>query len=141
MFGFFATYLPCHTVVLGLICRHRDIENSTYLKIILIKKTFVLSLLFTIKNFNLRKCLKQRKLTLKVQFRHFSSEPHYVNLQNTTFSSKPIHFFDKIKLILNSPGLNKKKTELPQNRTSSMDVPICKVYVYKIGTYIEQLPW
>ena len=34
-----------------------------------------------------------RKLTLKLQFRHFSTEPHFVNLQNTTFSLKPI--FDK----------------------------------------------
>ena len=33
-----------------------------------------------------------RKLTLKVPFQHFSTEPHYVNLQNTTFSLKPILF-------------------------------------------------
>ena len=42
-----------------------------------------------------------KKLTLTVQFWHF--------LQNATFSLKSIHFFfDKIKLILDPPGLNKK---------------------------------
>lgn len=33
---------------------------------------------------------------------------HYVNLQNKNISLKAIHFYDKIKLILDPPGLSKK---------------------------------
>ena len=68
-------FLAQHTVVLWLICRHREKGNSTYMKVILTKNlTFIsflksffnlkaycivilLSLLFTIKSFNFRKCL------------------------------------------------------------------------------------
>ena len=48
------------------------------------------------------------KLTLKVQFWHFSREPYCIDLQNATFFLKPIHFFCIIELILDTPGLNKK---------------------------------
>ena len=49
--------------------------------------------------FNDKKNLKKNSwfMTLKVWFCHLSTVPHYVNLQNTTFSLKPIIFFDKIK--------------------------------------------
>ena len=53
----------------------------------------------------------QKKIIEEYQFRwpsQFWTVPYYVYLQNTTFSFKPIHFFDKIKLILDTPGLNKK---------------------------------
>ena len=42
-------------------------------------------------------------MTLKIDL----TVPHYVNLQNTTFTLKPIHFFDNIMLILDPPGLKK----------------------------------
>ena len=37
--------------------------------------------------------------------------PHYINLQNATFSLKAIHFFDKIKLILDDSGLTEQKNQ------------------------------
>ena len=52
----FFTFLHTVPVVLWLICRHRQLENSTYMKVIL-RKTFLLLILFIIQNFNLRKCL------------------------------------------------------------------------------------
>ena len=42
------------TLMLWLICRHKDIGNS---KVILTKKTYFYHLTFTIQSFNLQKCL------------------------------------------------------------------------------------
>ena len=55
-----------------------------------------------------------RKLTLKVRFWHFWTEPHYVNLRNKTFSLKLVlletyfFFLYKIKLICNPSDWAKK---------------------------------
>jgi hypothetical protein len=46
-----------------------------------------------------------RKMTLKVLLDSAALR----QLQNITYFLKPIHFFDKIKLILDPPGLSKKK--------------------------------
>ena len=62
---------------------------------------------------NLKKnCFYHRKLTLKLEIWHFVTVPHYVSLQNTTFSSKSIHFFGQTKLILDPPSLSKKTNQI-----------------------------
>ena len=55
-----------------------------------------------------------RKLTLTTKFQHFLTVPHCLNSKTSSFSLKPIIIFDKIKIIMDTPGLSKKKLMLLQ---------------------------
>ena len=71
------------------------------------------------------------------QFRHFLAVPHYVNLQNTTFPLKPIHCFDKIKLIFDPPDLN-KKTKLILPHMPDESTVCCTLVLNGSGTYFSK---
>ena len=72
-----------HTVVLWLICRHRDIENSTYMKVILTKNLTFITIIYHTK-FQFAKM--SRTMKKKCIFFHFLVHKNHRNSENYIFS-------------------------------------------------------